>query len=507
MNVNELILGHRIEGPRLEYKDGWNPERVLHTMCAFANDIDDWGGGYIIVGVEFQGSAPVVLGLDRGSVDGMLKELTGMSNLLEPRYLPVVDTPDVDGRMVMVIWCPVGDRRPYSCPVRYTRDKVEKKDSERAYYIRKMSSTVRADRDDERKLFEASRFMPFDLSICPYAILDDIRTSLIREYLYTVGSSLYETATSESALKLFTDMRLVGGPKEDLRPLNIAIMFFNDDPDRFFRGAYVDVVYMPDPTGEGMEEYRFRGPLDRQIVKAMGLIEDRFVAERVYKSEDGIRARRSRSYPVSALRELLVNAVYHKSYEIPEPVRVTVRPDRIEFLNYPGPSAAVTDEDLKENRIDVGVYRNSRVGDYLKELGLAESRMTGLPKVVKALAENGSPALSIQSDPGRTYFRAVVRVHPDFTGDVAAASGGLEDRIESLLESRGCLSMSSICEALGLKHPNKRVRDAVMGMMGAGRVVYLYPGSPRSPKQRICLVKQRPRPYADTRFSRLLRLI
>lgn len=46
--LNENI----VENARLELKKNWNPEPILHTICAFANDIDNWGGGYILIGVE-----------------------------------------------------------------------------------------------------------------------------------------------------------------------------------------------------------------------------------------------------------------------------------------------------------------------------------------------------------------------------------------------------------------------------------------------------------------------
>ena len=43
VNINDLINGHTIEWERLEFKAAWNPEDVLHTTCAFANDLNNWG--------------------------------------------------------------------------------------------------------------------------------------------------------------------------------------------------------------------------------------------------------------------------------------------------------------------------------------------------------------------------------------------------------------------------------------------------------------------------------
>lgn len=47
INITELINRRVVENARVEYKRNWNPEPILHSICAFANDIDNWGGGYI----------------------------------------------------------------------------------------------------------------------------------------------------------------------------------------------------------------------------------------------------------------------------------------------------------------------------------------------------------------------------------------------------------------------------------------------------------------------------
>ena len=49
VNIHEVLQGRPVEWERLEFKRGWNPEAVLHTLCAFANDFHSLGGG-----VEFE---------------------------------------------------------------------------------------------------------------------------------------------------------------------------------------------------------------------------------------------------------------------------------------------------------------------------------------------------------------------------------------------------------------------------------------------------------------------
>ena len=51
ININEVLQGRPVEWERLEFKRGWNPEAVLHTLCTFANDFYNLGGGYVFLGI------------------------------------------------------------------------------------------------------------------------------------------------------------------------------------------------------------------------------------------------------------------------------------------------------------------------------------------------------------------------------------------------------------------------------------------------------------------------
>ena len=133
-----------MEWARIEYKEGWNPEKILHTLCAFANDIDNWGGGYIIIGIAEENGRPVfpIKGIEPNEVDVIQKELLNVCHLIEPVYLPVVEPCVYEGKCLLIVWAPGGCERPYRCPERIAKDVK----SPKAYYIRKLASTVKATR-------------------------------------------------------------------------------------------------------------------------------------------------------------------------------------------------------------------------------------------------------------------------------------------------------------------------------------------------------------------------
>ena len=50
INMDDLINQRVVESTRIEFKGDWNPNPIIHSICAFANDIDNVGGGLCVWG-------------------------------------------------------------------------------------------------------------------------------------------------------------------------------------------------------------------------------------------------------------------------------------------------------------------------------------------------------------------------------------------------------------------------------------------------------------------------
>lgn len=190
INIEDLLRKQRIESNRIEFKKGWNPASVYHSICAFANDFDDIGGGYVVVGVDTDEKTGVAIrpveGLAIEKIDGILQEMVGYNNKISPYYLPRTSVEEVDGRHVLVIWCPSGINRPYSVPESVTA----KSGSKEYFYIRSGTSSIIAKGDVLDELRELASRVPFDERGNPDIQLEDISAILLREYLAKVGSRL-----------------------------------------------------------------------------------------------------------------------------------------------------------------------------------------------------------------------------------------------------------------------------------------------------------------------------
>ena len=114
------------------------------------------------------------------------------------------------------------------------------------------------------------------------------------------------------------------------------------------------------------------------------------------------------------MEEALANAVYHRAYDIREPIEVRVEKEMIEIVSFPGPDRSVTKEGLKRYKVSNRRYRNRRIGEILKELHLTEGRNTGFGKILRALEENGSPKPEFETDDDHSYFISRLFVHEAF---------------------------------------------------------------------------------------------
>lgn len=410
VNIDELLRGNTIESERIEYKKSWNPKDVLHTMCAFANDMHNWGGGYIIIGVEEVDGKAILppIGIHANQIDLFQKNVVELGHKIAPNYFPMMSPYSISEKLILVIWCPAGDNRPYTAPISLGDNKKR----ERISYIRVGSETKKVNNEQQRRLFELAARIPFDDRVNNNATLEDLDLGLMRTYLYEVKSQLYKESARASVKDLAINMLIAKGPEEDIKPINVGLMFFSKDPEKFFPGSRIEIVIHKDRTGRNFEEIYFQGPIHNQLRNALAFIKNQVIKEHVIKRADVAEADRFFNYPYQAIEEVLANAVYHRSYEKREPIEVQIWEDRIEVLSFPGPVPPVDYDTLKSlnerKRIIAREYRNRRVGDFLKELDLTEGRSTGFPTIYEALASNGSPNPSFETDKDLNYFLSVI---------------------------------------------------------------------------------------------------
>ena len=436
VNLDNLLHCRGVESERVEFKASWDPHttgfQVLRTICAFANDYHNLNGGYVVIGVrERDGRAALPpSGLTAAEVEAAQKWIRGNCNRLDPPYPPILSPETVGDRLILVVWAPASEMRPHRAP--------DVGAGPGRYWVRLGAETVDAERRGDliRGLVQQTARVPWDDRRAPGAAVEDLREAKVREYLRDVESGLLD---EPDARNVYRRMRITTKVNDHEAPRNAGLLFFAKDPAEWFRGAKIEVVqFAADRAGDVQEERTFGGALVDQLRDCLNHLEN-LSTYHLQKQHDRSRVRGWVSYPMPALRETLVNAVYHRGYDVdqPEPTKVYLFPSRVEIASYPGPVPGIEAGHLLPGaEIRPVPARNRRIGEFLKELGLAEGRLSGLRKVFQAMEANGSPAPRFAFDEQRTYFQATLPAHPEY-----AALSALRDaaHLRTLGEHREAL--------------------------------------------------------------------
>ncbi len=195
-----------------------------------------------------------------------------------------------------------------------------------------------------------------------------------------------------------------------LIPKNVALLMFNRVPHEYFPGALIEVTQFTRNNEVILgSEKEFTGPLQDQIKQCM---------KYVYSTTNKAKSVSLVTYPHKALREAIVNAVFHRGYEPKySSTKVLIRPDCLEIISYPGPHPSLDENQfISGSTIRRVQARNRRIGELLRNLRLAEARWTGVQTIFRTMEENDNPTPKFEFD--SAYFCVILPAHPKFQAEM-----------------------------------------------------------------------------------------
>ena len=242
---------------------------------------------------------------------------------------------------------------------------------------------------------------------------EDIDFTLFKTFLEGIGKQLQEHE-DENPIFVYQRWNLLVqiSDKKDgvmlvpvFAPKNVALMFFHQNPHEFFAGAKTEIaVYTHD--NEVQEEKEITGPIDHQIENIVSFI---------LKTTKEEARHEFVAYPTRALREAVVNAFHHRSYEACDnnPIKIHIKPDCIEVISYPGPDPSLEMKDFSgEWNVPPVPSRNRKIAELLKDGKLAEARFTGIKTIYKTMKKNNNPKPSFYFN--SSFFCVSLPGHPKY---------------------------------------------------------------------------------------------
>ena len=189
-------------------------------------------------------------------------------------------------------------------------------------------------------------------------------------------------------------------------PTNAGALLFARNPLRWVPGASIQFVrwagntMVDDPIGERL----FSGDLITVLREVEAFVS--LPAQSHPVADSALRERMVANYPSVAIRELLLNAIMHRTYESNAPVRFYWYDDRIEIQNPGGLYGMVSRENFPRQTD----YRNPVVSEALATLGYVNAFGRGVIRAQDALRRNGNPAAEFEFE--TSHVLATIRRAP-----------------------------------------------------------------------------------------------
>lgn len=383
------------ESEQVEWKENVaDIDDVVATICAFANDLSNLGGGYVVCGAREETDA---FGFPRllrtGLTASRFKEvegtvLTRCREQVTPPITPLVDELPADE----------ADRRLLIFTVAATKDAhVFRRQGTGAHYVRIGRSTRQARNGVLLQLLSAKGVVPpWDERPAPEATEADLDLLAIRDALQGMGlaepaRNVERYVSATEVLSPFIPPLCVREPISGaLRPRNFALALFGRLPQRFIRGAvsYVSIYPGKDRAEPAAIRHELAGTLLEQIRAARQILDGQAVT--VFDKANPERPNLE-LYPKRALLEALVNAFAHRDYMSAEPTRVTVFLDRIEFASPGGLPPGVSLATLRSGRPVGPKWRNRGLAWFFQKLELAQAEGQGIATIRSTLKAAGCP--------------------------------------------------------------------------------------------------------------------
>ncbi len=387
-------LAADIESDRVERTvSTTDTDKFREAICAFANDMPGHGKpGYLLIGVEDGGAIP---GVQTSNLDQFLRKLSDRRDDGKIEPIPSMEVYKVDvapGVVVVVVEVHPADAPPVRASGRI--------------HIRVGPRKATAGREEERRLTERriSRSSEWDGRPCPGATVADLAIDEIRSvYFPSVVAPDILAHNQRTLEEQLASLRLFDPGAAG--PTNGGVVAFGLDPLGFVPGAYVQFVRFEGTTmsDAASDSRRVTGSLATQLREIEPLLRANIRVSRVAETE--LRFSDRPDYPLAALRELVFNALMHRSYEVGNaPVRILWFSDRIEIQNSGGLYGHVTPETFGT----VPAYRNPVIAGVMHGLGYVDKWGTGVARARAALKANGNPLPAFDFQP--SVFQVTVRV-------------------------------------------------------------------------------------------------
>ena len=403
------------ENSRVEFKrDDCRAEALAKEMAALLN----LEGGVILLGVEDDGR---ISGLTRKATaaEGWVMNIAAQN--LEPATIPVWTSVEMeDGKAVGVVGLPADSPGK---PHRARRGPAW------TTYVRVGSTSREATREEEGMLYRASRLIRYEVQGVPDTGIKSLDLGRVANYFRRIlKRPAPGTADTEGWRRLLLNSDLLVGTAGPVRVTVAGLLLFGINPNRRLPQAGVTAAAFHGAVKgyDTVDEERVRGPLT-PLASRRGSPLDRGVIDRTVDFVnrnmgtaawlERARRRRKRSFPVSAVREAVVNAVAHRDYAREgTDIEVSLYADRLEVISPGRLLSRVTVDKMREGVVRAA--RNALIKEILRDYGYVERYGRGVRnRIIDSMRRHNGTEPDLLEEDDRFVVRLWKRPDADRSAD------------------------------------------------------------------------------------------
>ena len=371
-----------IEKQNIEWKKLWKDD-YLQWICGFANA----NGGTLYIGMDDSGNV--------FDVPNYKKLLVDLPNKISSKLGVICDINhhEKEGKHFIEIVT-----KPYSNGISY----------DGKFYYRTGSTNQELKGNDLTEFLLKKTGKTWDDLIEPNASLDDINEETVKQFLkFGIDSGRIAPEDRNSDVKsILEKLRLIDNNKLT----RASILLFGKDPLKFYVSSFIKIGKFGNSDSDLQFQEVVEGNLFELLESSLKILFSQFISSPI--RYEGAQRVETPEYPYSAIREILLNALTHRTYEN-SPIQISVYNDRIIFWNQGTLLSPLTPEALKTKHSSI--TRNPNIARAFFRAGFVESWGRGTIKIIEECENAGLLEPKIEELTGGvaiTLFKN--RTNPEF---------------------------------------------------------------------------------------------
>ena len=365
MLIEEILKG---ESEKIEFKENAKTNTYIKTVVAFANG----NGGKIVFGVK-----------DNKEIVGVENEFEVMDGIINvisdncyPMIVPDISLHTLENKIVILVEIEGGKKKPYY---------LKSKGMQKGTYIRSGATTRIIEEDYVLKeLVLEGENKYFDQQVCHGESVSDEEIEKFCEWLEKLArkNSENDTEIRKITRNTLLSWKVLEEKNGRIFPTNAYILLSGKENWEVSRKIQCG-VFKGETRSIFVDKKEFEGSIIMQLEKAY-----QYVLEKINLGSDIVGIYRVDKYeiPPKSIREVIANAVIHRSYLEPNDIQVALYDNRLEITS---PGMLLSGVNVKRIKEGYSKLRNRAIASVFAYVNIIEKWGSGIPRIMNEIREYG----------------------------------------------------------------------------------------------------------------------